>query len=98
MGRSIGFDDAILSGLAYGRNANVPSESAMSRTIGVVIFPDFQILDATGPISAFDIARRATAQGYEVRLLADGGGLVESNAGVKLLADPLEERPFDTVV
>ena len=70
----------------------------MSRTIGVVIFPDFQILDATGPISAFDIARRATGGGYELRLLAHGGGLVASNAGVRLLADPLEERAFDTVV
>jgi len=98
MGASLEFDDAILPAYAYGRNAIVPSERAMSRTIGVVIFPDFQILDATGPISAFDIARRATSLGYEVRLLADGGGLVASNAGVRLLADPLEERPFDTVV
>jgi transcriptional regulator GlxA family with amidase domain len=70
----------------------------VSRTIGVVIFPDFQILDATGPISAFDIARRATGGGYELVLMADGGGAVASNAGVQLVAGPLEERAFDTVV
>ena len=70
----------------------------MTRTLAVVIFPDFQILDATGPISAFDIARRATGGGYELDLLADGGGAVASNAGVRLLAEPLGERSYDTVL
>ena len=30
----------------------------MTRKIGIVIFPDFQILDATGPIAALEIAGR----------------------------------------
>jgi len=28
----------------------------MTRTLGMVIFPGFQLLDAAGPISAFEIA------------------------------------------
>jgi transcriptional regulator GlxA family with amidase domain len=70
----------------------------MSRAIGVVIFPDFQILDATGPISAFDIARRMTGGGYELSLMACGGGEVASSAGARMVAAPLEERAYDTVV
>lgn len=27
--------------------------------IGILIFPDFQLLDAAGPISAFEVAARA---------------------------------------
>ena len=30
----------------------------MTRTVAVVIFPDFQLLDAAGPIAAFEIAGR----------------------------------------
>jgi transcriptional regulator GlxA family with amidase domain len=32
----------------------------MSRTIAVVIFPEFQLLDAAGPIAAFELAGRET--------------------------------------
>jgi transcriptional regulator GlxA family with amidase domain len=70
----------------------------MSRTIGVVIFPDFQILDATGPISAFEIAARLSNGGYDLRLMSDGGGEVASSSGVRLVTDPLDEQPCDTVM
>jgi transcriptional regulator GlxA family with amidase domain len=70
----------------------------MSRAIGVVVFPGFQILDATGPISAFDIARRMTGGGYEVRVLSHGGGEVASSARVRIVAEPLDERAYDTIM
>jgi hypothetical protein len=47
--------------LASGGNDIDPSISAM-RTIGVLIFPDFQLLDAAGPIGAFEIAGRYVAR------------------------------------
>jgi transcriptional regulator GlxA family with amidase domain len=70
----------------------------MTRAIAVVIFPDFQILDATGPISAFDIAGRISGGGYRIELLADGGGEVASNAGVRLVAGDLDEAAYDTIL
>ena len=33
----------------------------MTRNLAVIIFPEFQILDATGPIAAFEIADRLSA-------------------------------------
>ena len=51
----------------------------MSRKIAVVIFPDFQILDATGPIAAFEIAGRIGAGAYDLTVLAAGGGEVASS-------------------
>jgi len=70
----------------------------MSRKIAVVIFPDFQILDATGPIAAFEIAGRIGAGAYELSLLAAGGGEVASSSGVRMLARPLDDEPYDTIV
>ncbi|MDP1631838.1 MAG: GlxA family transcriptional regulator [Caulobacter sp.] len=54
------------------------------RTIGVLIFPDFQLLDAAGPIAAFEIAGRIAPGGYAIRLLSRDGGPVASSSGVTL--------------
>ncbi|HET6972171.1 MAG TPA: AraC family transcriptional regulator, partial [Phenylobacterium sp.] len=70
----------------------------MSRPIAVVIFPGFQLLDAAGPIAAFEIAERYRPGAYDLCVLAPGGGQVRSSSGVALAADPLAEGPFDTVV
>ncbi|MDB5435777.1 MAG: transcriptional regulator, AraC family [Phenylobacterium sp.] len=70
----------------------------MTRKIGVVIFPDFQILDATGPIAAFEIAGRISRDAYSLEVLAAGGGQVASSSGARLVAQPLDEAAYDTVV
>jgi transcriptional regulator GlxA family with amidase domain len=62
----------------------------MPRTIAVVIFPDFQLLDAAGPISAFELAGRETgSQAYRIRVLANSPGPVASSSGVMLTAEAL---------
>jgi len=69
------------------------------RRIGFVIFPGFQILDATGPLAAFEIAHlhsRRTA--YAVRLLAEAAGPVPSSCGVALEAQALDAGPYDTLM
>jgi len=69
------------------------------RRLGLVIFPGFQILDATGPLAAFEIAHLyARRRGYEVRLLADAAGPVRSSCGVSLVADALNDGPYDTLM
>jgi transcriptional regulator GlxA family with amidase domain len=70
----------------------------MSRKLGLVIFPGFQILDAAGPLAAFEIADRIAGGAYQVRLLAETAGLVASSAGVGLAAEALDEAPYDTIL
>jgi transcriptional regulator GlxA family with amidase domain len=70
----------------------------MSRKLGVVIFPGFQILDAAGPIAAFEIASRFAEGAYAIRLLAAEPGLTESSAGAGMAAEALDAGPYDTVI
>jgi transcriptional regulator GlxA family with amidase domain len=58
--------------------------------IGVLIFPDFQLLDAAGPISAFEIAVRLAGAGPAIKTLAVTPGPVRSSSGVEILARGLK--------
>jgi transcriptional regulator GlxA family with amidase domain len=50
--------------------------------IGVLVFPDFQLLDAAGPISVFEIAARFAGQPGSIRVMAVTPGPVRSSSGV----------------
>ncbi|MGQ0686470.1 GlxA family transcriptional regulator [Bradyrhizobium sp.] len=63
--------------------------------IGVLIFPDFQLLDAAGPISAFEIAARFTGGVPAIRTLAIAPGPVRSSSGVEMLAR--STRPAEAI-
>jgi transcriptional regulator GlxA family with amidase domain len=54
--------------------------------IGILVFPDFQLLDAAGPISAFEIAGRISGSSATIRVLAETPGEVRSSSGVGLMA------------
>lgn len=54
--------------------------------IGVLIFPGFQLLDAAGPIAAFEIAARHAREPTPIRLIAAQAGPVRSSSGVEMLA------------
>jgi transcriptional regulator GlxA family with amidase domain len=54
------------------------------RSIGVLIFPDFQLLDAAGPIAAFEIAGRICPGAYRIETVSKAGGGVASSSGVAL--------------
>src|SRR6187399_1613443 len=58
----------------------------MKRRIAFLLFPDFQLLDAAGPISAFEIAERYRPGSYELRLIAPQKGPVVSTSGVTMNA------------
>jgi transcriptional regulator GlxA family with amidase domain len=68
-----------------------PTFSAVTRLIAFVIFPDLQILDATGPLAAFEIAERHTPGAYALKVVATTPGPVRSSAGAQLIAEPLIE-------
>src|ERR1700759_373062 len=54
--------------------------------IGVLIFPDFQLMDAAGPISVFEIARAYAKPQLPIRAIAAKPGPVRSTSGVEMLA------------
>src|ERR1700687_2943919 len=58
--------------------------------IGVLVFPDFQLLDAAGPISVFEIAARFAAQPPSIKVLAVTPGPVRSSSGVEMLGRGLK--------
>jgi len=67
------------------------SESAKtSSMIGILIFPDFQLLDAAGPISVFEIAARYAGLSPSIKTLAVAPGPVRSSSGVEMLARSLK--------
>lgn len=54
--------------------------------IGLLVFPQFQLLDAAGPIAAFEIANRLARMPVPIRLLAVDAGEVRSSSGVAMVA------------
>lgn len=66
------------------------------RKIVVFIFPDFQILDAAGPIAAFEIAERYRPGTYALKVVAArSAALIRSSSGVCLHASSV--RGIDSV-
>jgi transcriptional regulator GlxA family with amidase domain len=63
--------------------------------IGVLVFPGFQLLDAAGPISVFEIAVRFAGSPPSIKVLALTPGPVRSSSGVEILARGL--RPSGAI-
>jgi transcriptional regulator GlxA family with amidase domain len=71
----------------------------MTRDIGFLIFRDFQLLDAAGPITAFEIAGRLVPGAYRLHLLARDPGAVPSSSGVAVTAEAFADAPpLDTLI
>ncbi|KRB85504.1 AraC family transcriptional regulator [Sphingomonas sp. Root710] len=67
--------------------------------IGFIIFPDFQIIDLTGPLSVFEIANELTGtEAYRLRTLSISGGMIASSGGLAVASEPVDGTIFDTVV
>jgi transcriptional regulator GlxA family with amidase domain len=68
----------------------------------VVLHPGFQLLDAAGPASAFEIASRFRPRAYALSVLAPEAGLddgeVESSCGFRLAARKLGRGRHDTIL
>jgi transcriptional regulator GlxA family with amidase domain len=76
-----------------------PSISAMSRDVAFLVFPDFQILDLTGPLAAFQVANMLAGGGaYRLHVVSLAGGLVTSTAGLEVCTTSVGTATFDTVV
>ena len=53
------------------------------RTIGVVLFEGFELLDVFGPLEMFGLA----TDHFEIRLISENGGVVASRQGPKSVSD-----------
>ena len=53
------------------------------RTLGVVLFEGFELLDVFGPLEMFGLA----ADEFEIRLISEHGGVVASRQGPKSVCD-----------
>jgi transcriptional regulator GlxA family with amidase domain len=70
----------------------------MSRSIQIVVFPDFELLDLSGPVSAFTAAS-LHGSAYSVSVVSPAGGVVVSNSGVSVVTQKASvRRPCDTVM
>ena len=71
----------------------------MTRAVGFLIFPGFQLLDAAGPIAAFEIAGLYGQGAYQLHILAREAGRVASSSGAAMEATAIAEAPaLDTLV
>ncbi len=69
------------------------------RRIGFLIFPDFQLLDAAGPIAAFEVAARLRPGSYELQVIAARAGRIVSSSGATLEARALPRpQSLDTLL
>jgi len=79
----------------------MPRQPALQpRSIGVLIFEDFQLLDAAGPIGAFEMPMRGmTPPPYTLALIAPLAGPVRSSSGTVWMAEAMPRMPkYDTVI
>ncbi len=71
----------------------------MTRSIGFLVYPDFQLLDATGPIAAFEIGGRFSPGAYRLAFLSRDGGMVASSSGLAVATTALADAPpLDTLI
>lgn len=71
----------------------------MTKQIGILLYPDFQLLDAAGVTAAFEIAGGFGGAPYEMTPLSHHGGLVRSSSGMTIETVPLAAaRSFDTLI
>ncbi|WP_273184832.1 GlxA family transcriptional regulator [Hyphomonas adhaerens] len=76
------------------------SANTRPREIGVLIFDDFQLLDAAGPISVFEMpVRGMSPPPYHLTVYSMAGGAVRSSSGVGMCSEKLPDNlTLDTLV
>ena len=66
--------------------------------IGFFVFPDFELLDLSGPLAAFGLAGRLAEEPYRLSVVSAHGGLVRDLNGATIVTEALEDRRFDTLL
>lgn len=83
------------------RELTIPVDADRPRTIAVVLYDGCEILDATAPVEAFEMANRtlsehgATHLGYRNILLAEHAGFITTSSGLRMVADSWPDTADD---
>lgn len=68
------------------------------RDIGVVLFPDFQVMNLGG-LTTFELANMTTGhEVYRTSFLSERGGPIRTSIGLTMDTEPFGERTFDTLI
>jgi transcriptional regulator GlxA family with amidase domain len=71
----------------------------MTRKIGFLVFPEFQILDLAGPLAAFEMpARNVMPKPYQLHVVSESGGPVKSSSGLAVATEKIGSSRFDTLI
>jgi transcriptional regulator GlxA family with amidase domain len=72
----------------------------MTKYIGIVLFPEFEDLDAIGPREALTMMAKYSGGDWEVILISEDGGAVQSFLGTRYLVDYSYEScpPLDVIL
>jgi len=67
--------------------------------VGFLVFPNFNILDLSGPLAAFDVPRREVKPTpYRLTVFSETGGAIRSSCGVLVNTEKLGRVHLDTFV
>jgi len=76
-----------------------PSNHAMPKHIGFLLYPNHLLLDLAGPMSAFKLANRFGAEPlYRTQMVSVGGGSISNSFGMAVETNALKRRSFDTLI
>lgn len=69
-----------------------------NRLVRMMVFDQFEMLDALGPLEAFATASVIAGSGYDVEMVARDGGAIRSSSGLTVAAQSFENAriPADT--
>lgn len=80
------------------RNDIIPANTDMPRTITFLLFPGFQLLDMSGPHTAFRFAANLVPDAYRIDLVSAAGGMVTSSSGVNVGTTHVRGNRPDTLI
>ncbi len=71
----------------------------ITRDVAIVVYPQFQIQDLSGPLSAFENASSPQGGGrYKLHIVSRDGGLIESSSGLAVATEAIRPEPYDTII
>lgn len=71
----------------------------MMQNICFLVYPGFEILDLTGPLSAFDKANTSSlSPKYRIWVASLDGGVVASSSGLEVVTTPIGQETSDTFI
>jgi transcriptional regulator GlxA family with amidase domain len=70
----------------------------MTRHVAFFVFPDFQLLDLSGPLAAIQMAGAASSDAYSAIVMSEEGGEVVSSSGVAVTTRPACDSGIDTLI